>query len=162
MDVMTLKEYQALSPFEIKDFLITEARKRSEEDAISFINAGRGNPNWIATVPRDAFFLLGQFAMSESRRVMDLPPAIGGMAKVKGIGDRLRAWLATQNSTPGAAFLGNMIPWALEEFGFDEDAFVHELVDSIIGDNYPVPDRMLKHAELVVREYIQWARSPRI
>ena len=157
MDVMTLKEYQALSPFEIKDFLITEARKRSEEDAISFINAGRGNPNWIATVPRDAFFLLGQFAMSESRRVMDLPPAIGGMAKVKGIGDRLRAWLATQNSTPGAAFLGNMIPWALEEFGFDEDAFVHELVDSIIGDNYPVPDRMLKHAELLVREYIQWA-----
>jgi aspartate 4-decarboxylase len=31
------------------------------------------------------------------------------------------------------------------------------LVDSIIGDNYPVPDRMVKHAELVVRDYVQWA-----
>ena len=135
MDVMTLKEYQVLSPFEIKDFLIKEALKRSEDEAISFINAGRGNPNWIATVPRDAFFLLGQFAMTESRRVLDLPPAIGGMAKAKGIGERLRSWLATKDSTPGAAFLANMVPWALEEFGFEEDAFVHELVDSIIGDH---------------------------
>ncbi|MCL6679147.1 bifunctional aspartate transaminase/aspartate 4-decarboxylase [Sphingomonas sp. RG327] len=157
MDVMTLKEYQALSPFEIKDFLIKEALKRSDDEAISFINAGRGNPNWIATVPRDAFFLLGQFAMTESRRVLDLPPAIGGMAKAKGIGERLRSWLATKGSTPGAAFLADMVSWALEKFGFVEDEFVHELVDSIIGDNYPVPDRMLKHAEIVVREYIQWA-----
>ena len=37
------------------------------------------------------------------------------------------------------------------------DAFVHELVDSIIGDNYPVPDRMLVHNEQIVREYLQWA-----
>ena len=157
MDVMTLKEYQALSPFEIKDFLAKAAKAKSEESAISFINAGLGNPNWIATVPRDAFFLLGQFAMTESRRVLDLPPAIGGMAKAKGIGERLRSWLATKDSTPGAAFLANMVPSALETLGFVEDDFVHELVDSIIGDNYPVPDRMLKHAEIVVREYIQWA-----
>ena len=67
MDVMTLQQYQALSPFEIKDFLIKEAIKKSEEETVSFINAGRGNPNWIATTPRDAFFLLGQFAMTESR-----------------------------------------------------------------------------------------------
>jgi aspartate 4-decarboxylase len=157
MDVMTLQEYQSLSPFEIKDFLIKEAIEKSEEGATSFINAGRGNPNWIATVPRDAFFLLGQFSMTESRRVLDLPPAIGGMPKAKGIADRLRSWLATRDSTPGAAFLANMVPWTVETFGFGEDEFVHELVDSIIGDNYPVPDRMLKHGEIVVREYLQWA-----
>jgi aspartate 4-decarboxylase len=34
---------------------------------------------------------------------------------------------------------------------------VHELVDSIIGDHYPVPDRMLVHNEQVVHEYLQWA-----
>jgi len=157
MDVMTLKEYQALSPFEIKDFLIKEAHERSEQSATTFINAGRGNPNWIATVPRDAFFLLGQFAMTESRRVLDLPPAIGGMPKAKGIGQRLRAWLEENRSTPGATFLKNMLPWTVENFSFVEDEFVHELVDSIIGDNYPVPDRMLKHAERVVHEYLQWA-----
>jgi aspartate 4-decarboxylase len=34
---------------------------------------------------------------------------------------------------------------------------VHELVDSIIGDNYPVPDRMLVHNERIVHEYLLWA-----
>ncbi len=50
-----------------------------------------------------------------------------------------------------------MIPWTVEKFRFNADAFVHELVDSIIGDNYPVPDRMLVHNEQIVREYLQWA-----
>ena len=59
MDVMKLATYEALSPFEIKDFLINHARDASEASAISFINAGRGNPNCVATTPRDAFFLLG-------------------------------------------------------------------------------------------------------
>ena len=50
-----------------------------------------------------------------------------------------------------------MVPWTVKKFGFEPDAFVHELVDSIIGDNYPVPDRMLVHNEKIVREYLQWA-----
>ncbi|MFL6735372.1 MAG: bifunctional aspartate transaminase/aspartate 4-decarboxylase [Sphingomicrobium sp.] len=157
MDVMKLDEYKTLSPFEIKDFLIARARQKSEDAAISFINAGRGNPNWIATVPRDAFFLLGQFAMTESRRVLDLPPAIGGMPQAKGIADRFRSWVTANSSGPGAKFLQALLPWSVETFGFSADEFVHELVDSIIGDNYPVPDRMLRHAERVVHEYLQWA-----
>ncbi len=28
---------------------------------------------------------------------------------------------------------------------------------SIIGDNYPVPDRMLVHNEKIVHEYLMWA-----
>ena len=43
------------------------------------------------------------------------------------------------------------------KFSFKRDAFVHELVDSIIGDNYPVPDRMLVHNEQIVHEYLMWA-----
>ncbi len=50
-----------------------------------------------------------------------------------------------------------MVPYAVKKFSFEPDAFVHELVDSIIGDNYPVPDRMLVHAEKVVHEYLMWA-----
>src|SRR3954451_22750186 len=149
MDIRTLAEYEVLSPFEIKDFLAKAAQVKSAESSTSFINAGRGNPNWIATVPRDSFFLLGQFAMTESRRVLDLPPAIGGMPKAKGIAQRLSAWVGEQRSSPGAAFLKNLVPWSIDQFGFAEDEFVHELVDSIIGDNYPVPDRMLTHAEQV-------------
>src|SRR5437763_8137892 len=126
MDVMKLSKYDTLSPFEIKDFLINHAREASDKSASSFINAGRGNPNWVATTPRDAFFLLGQFAMSESRRVLDLPPGIGGMPKASGVSSRLKSWLASQAATPGALFLIEMLPWTLERFGFDADQFVHE------------------------------------
>ena len=31
------------------------------------------------------------------------------------------------------------------------------LSNSIIGDNYPVPDRMLVHNERIVHEYLMWA-----
>jgi aspartate 4-decarboxylase len=58
---------------------------------------------------------------------------------------------------PGAEFLQKMVPWAVKKFSFDSDSFVHELVDSIIGDHYPVPDRMLVHNEQVVHEYLEWA-----
>ena len=50
-----------------------------------------------------------------------------------------------------------MVQFAIKTFGFEPDAFVHELVDSIIGDNYPVPDRMLVHNERIVHEYLMWA-----
>jgi aspartate 4-decarboxylase len=158
MEVITLKQYEALSPFEIKAFLSKAAMKTASATvAKTYINAGRGNPNWIATTPREAFFSFGHFAITESKRVLDLPPGIGGMAKAPGIAARATAWMAANGALPGVSFLAEMIPWAITHFGFDPDAFVHELVDAIIGDNYPVPDRMLVHNEQVVREYLQWA-----
>ncbi|PYN08406.1 MAG: aspartate 4-decarboxylase [Candidatus Rokuibacteriota bacterium] len=157
MDVRTLKEYETLSPFEIKDFLIKAALNTSKAASITYLNAGRGNPNWIATEPREAFFLLGQFAITESKRVLDLPAGVGGMPKAQGIADRLEGWLRGHRDSPGARFLEKMVPWTVKRFGFEPDKFVHELVDSIIGDNYPVPDRMLVHNEQIVHEYLQWA-----
>jgi aspartate 4-decarboxylase len=156
-DIMTLKKFEALSPFEIKDELINLAKATSKRTQSAFLNAGRGNPNWVATVPREGFFLLGQFAISESKRVMEHAAGIGGMPQAKGISGRYEAWLAQHADMPGASFLSAMLPFAVKKFGFDPDAFVHELVDSIIGDNYPVPDRMLVHNERVVHEYLMWA-----
>jgi aspartate 4-decarboxylase len=157
MDDMKLKQYEKLGPFEIKDFLAKVASKAAQEASISYLNVGRGNPNWVATEPREAFFLLGQFAVTESKRVLDLPPGVGGMPKASGVAGRLEAWLKKHDDMPGAPFLQTMVPWAVQKFGFDPDKFVHELVDSIIGDHYPVPDRMLVHNEQVVHEYLQWA-----
>jgi aspartate 4-decarboxylase len=156
-ELSTLKKFEALSPFEIKNELINLAKKGSRTPQSVFLNAGRGNPNWIATTPREGFFLLGQFAVTESQRVMDVPPGIGGMPRADGIAARLEAWLAKHADMPGAKFLGAMVQFAIEKFKFDPDAFVHELVDSIIGDNYPVPDRMLVHNEKIVHEYLLWA-----
>jgi aspartate 4-decarboxylase len=151
------KQYEKLGPFEIKDFLAKAATKSSQESSVAYLNAGRGNPNWVATEPREAFFLLGQFAVTECKRVFDLPPGVAGMPKAKGSAGRLAAWLKQNSSMPGADFLKVLVPWAVKQFRFDADAFVGELTDSIIGDHYPVPDRMLVHNEQVVHEYLEWA-----
>jgi len=156
-DILTLRKFEALSPFEIKDELIKLAKSTSRTTQSAFLNAGRGNPNWVATKAREGYFLLGQFAVTESKRVMEHPAGIGGMPQAKGIADRLDAWLAKQTTMPGAEFLSSMVKFAVKTFRFDPDAFVHELVDSIIGDNYPVPDRMLVHNERIVQEYLMWA-----
>lgn len=157
MDIKDLRHYEQLSPFEIKDLLARTAAAAASSSANSYLNAGRGNPNWIATEPREAFFLLGQFAMTESKRVLDLPPGVGGMPQARGIADRLVDWLKQHSDLPGADFLMALVPWSVRQFGFEADNFVHELVDSIIGDNYPMPDRMLVHNEQIVHEYLQWA-----
>ncbi|MEP9375896.1 bifunctional aspartate transaminase/aspartate 4-decarboxylase [Aquabacter sp. CN5-332] len=148
--------YEKLSPFEIKDKLAQLAKESAKKSALAFLNAGRGNPNWVATTPREAFFLLGQFAVEECKRVMDMPD-IGGMPQMPGIAGRLEQFLKVHHDAPGAEMLQAMVPFAVKKFDFQADAFVHELVDSIIGDNYPVPDRMLVHAEKVVHEYLMWA-----
>src|SRR5215218_7679779 len=131
MDDLKLKQYEKLGPFEIKDFLAKVATKSALEASTSYLNAGRGNPNWIATEPREAFFLLGQFAITESKRVLDLPPGVGGMPKASGVAARLDAWLIKHADMPGAPFLQAMVPWTVKKFGFTPDKFVHELVDSI-------------------------------
>ena len=156
-DILTLKKFEALGPFEIKNELISLAKATSKTTQSAFLDAGRGNPNWVATTPREGFFLLGQFAITESKRTMEESPGIGGMPQAKGIAARLDAWLAKHMDMPGADFLSSMVKFAIKTFGFDPDAFVHELVDSIIGDRYPVPDRMLVHNERIVHEYLMWA-----
>ena len=135
MDVDTLRRYEGLSPFEIKDFLAKAAAKSADATAGAFLNAGRGNPNWIATEPREAFFLLGQFAITESKRVIDLPPGVGGMPQKTGVAARLEAWLNSHADMPGAELLAGMVPFAVAKFGFDADAFVH---DALVVDQHAI------------------------
>ena len=56
------KKMSEISPFELKNILIELADESARKSTHIMLNAGRGNPNWISTVPREAFFLLGQFA----------------------------------------------------------------------------------------------------
>src|SRR5258708_27752224 len=117
-DPMTLKKFEALGPFEIKNELINLAKATSKTTQSAFLDAGRGNPNWVATTPREGFFLLGQFAITESKRTMEESPGIGGMPQAKGIAARLDAWLAQHFGNPGATFLPPMAKFAIKTFGF--------------------------------------------
>src|SRR6266487_2182566 len=109
MDVLELRNFETLSPFEIKDELIKLAKKTSRTTQSAFLNAGRGNPNWIATTPREGFFLLGQFAITETKRVMEHAAGIGGMPQAKDIAARLDSWVAKHKDMPGAEFLSSMV-----------------------------------------------------
>ena len=68
-----------MSPFEIKNRLIEMAQADAYNSTATFLNAGRGNPNWIATEPREAFFLLGKFGLEECRRTADNTVGIAGI-----------------------------------------------------------------------------------
>lgn len=63
------KIYGQISPFELKIKLIQLASGQRKKSTKILLDAGRGNPNWIAATPREAFFTFGQFAVKESRRV---------------------------------------------------------------------------------------------
>jgi aspartate 4-decarboxylase len=108
----------------------------------------------VATTPREAFFLLGQFGLSESKRVWD-EPDLGGMPARDGIAARFGAFVASAGAGRGAELLRRSLDYTTSALGFDADAFVHELADAVIGDNYPEPDRMLTHAERVVHQYLE-------
>src|SRR5436853_7752425 len=84
-DTARLKEFDKLGPFEIKDFVQKVPSKTALETSLSYLNAGRGNPNWIATEPRQAFCLFGQFAVTERKRVLDLPPGVDAAPTAAGI-----------------------------------------------------------------------------
>lgn len=117
------------------------------------LNAGRGNPNWIATGPREAYYALGYFALEESRRVWTADN-LGGMPEKHGAYERFDAFVRRHPDLPGIELLAQCVQHGIQRFGFDKDEWVHELTDGITGDNYPVPDRMLTHGEQVVRGYL--------
>jgi aspartate 4-decarboxylase len=92
------QQYAKLGPFEIKDFLAKVATKSAQDQSLTYLNAGRGNPNWVATEPREGFFLLGQFVVLESKGVR---PAAGAAAcRRAGAAARLEAWLGCTRTCP--------------------------------------------------------------
>jgi aspartate 4-decarboxylase len=145
--------YGKISPFEFKDKLIDLASEASKSGTHTLLDAGRGNPNWLAATPREAFFTFGQFAVGECRRVWN-DNDLAGMPQKVGIADRFIAFMKENQKAPGIGLLKKMINYGITVKGFNPDAWIFELVDGIIGDNYPSPDRMLRHVESVVNDYL--------
>lgn len=148
------RELAKMSPFEIKNTLISLAKKDSRKSTRQFLNAGRGNPDWISTTPREAFFLLGQWALTECTRSFKAEPGIAGIPASEGAMDRLNHFLMVNSTLPGALLLNEAIKYCTETLGIDPDSLAYEWAEGIIGDQYPTPDRMLEHSEEIVRAYM--------
>lgn len=148
------RELARMSPFEIKNTLIDLAKKDARKSTQQFLNAGRGNPDWIATTPRDAFFLLGQWALTECTRTYKSDPGIAGIPASDGAMERLNHFLMVNSTNPGAILLNEAIKYCTETLGIEPDSLAYEWAEGIIGDQYPTPVRMLVHSEDIVRAYM--------
>lgn len=142
--------YEGLSPFELKNTFIRMATSDHER---MLLNAGRGNPNWLADEPRRAFHQLGLFALSEAKRALD-KPGLAGAPDKPGCARRFRSFLDSLGNEAGGRFLADCLTLAVQDLGLDEEDFVFELVDGVLGDHYPTPDRMLRCCEEIGRAYL--------
>ncbi|EEH98046.1 aspartate 4-decarboxylase [Clostridium sp. 7_2_43FAA] len=147
------KIYGKISPFEFKNRLIELAHGENEKTARILLDAGRGNPNWTASTPREAFFTFGLFAVDETKKDINNGD-LAGMPKKNGIYNRFIEFIDKNNILPGTELLKKIIEYGINEKSFNADDYLYELTDAIIGDNYPVPDRMLYHIEEIVHDYL--------
>ena len=116
------------------------------------LDAGRGNPNWIHTLSRYAFARLEEFALNECERTYSNGD-MAGQANHEGIGNRFKKYLNSNNKTD--KFLLDSLDYCTNELKLNEDEFVKELVDGIIGDYYPSPSRCLRNTEIILSKYIE-------
>ncbi|MBR3920132.1 MAG: aspartate 4-decarboxylase, partial [Clostridia bacterium] len=147
------KEMEKISPFELKDRLIQLAGESIRKMTRTMLNAGRGNPNWVATVPREAFFAMGRFSLDECRLDWEYTEGLAGIPHKEGIAARFEAFLNTHRKEHGVEFLEKCYRYMLQEHRPNADELVHEWAESVIGNQYPVPDRILYFTEVAMRDY---------
>jgi aspartate 4-decarboxylase len=148
----------SLSPFELKDELIKAAGGAAVERPAnaSMLNAGRGNPNFLATIPRHGFWQLGLFAMRESERSFAyMPEGVGGFPKREGLTERFELFLRENKGVPGIGFLAGAVSYVRDQMGLSATEFLYEMCEGILASNYPVPDRMLTLSEVIVGQYLR-------
>ncbi|MEX3011158.1 bifunctional aspartate transaminase/aspartate 4-decarboxylase [Hoeflea sp. TYP-13] len=145
-------EFAELSPFELKDKLIAVATTESQR---VMLNAGRGNPNFLATQPRHAFLRLGEFAIQEAERAYSyLNSGFGGLPEREGMVERFETYAGRFHDDVGITFLRAAISYVRDQLELRREDFLFEMVAAFLGCNYPVPPRMLTHAEEIVGAYI--------
>ena len=150
---LNIKELATLSPFELKDSLIQVAS--SPACSHSMLNAGRGNPNFLATEPRHGFFQFGLFAMTEAEASFSyMEEGVGGFPRREGIEARFALFVAQNKGVPGIQFIRSAVSYVRDQLALNEGDFIYEMCAAILACNYPVPDRMLVLSEKIVAEYL--------
>jgi aspartate 4-decarboxylase len=141
-----------LSPFELKDSLMGLASSKADR---TMLNAGRGNPNFLATIPRNAFFQFGLFAVQESERSFSyVNTGLGGLPRPDGMEARFDTFLTTNAAAAGIDFLIAAMSYVRDQLGLSGEGFLHEMVTGILGCEYPVPPRVLSNTGRIVRQYL--------
>lgn len=150
MDFSDPEKLKLLSPFELKDALIQTAKESNK----LMLNAGRGNPNFLATTPRHGFFQFGLFAMTEAERSYIYMDGVGGFPQRDGIEARFELYAKNHAGVQGVRFMEAAVSYVRDQLGMSAGDFIYEMCEAILGCNYPVPDRMLRMTERIVGNYL--------
>ncbi|NKZ23581.1 bifunctional aspartate transaminase/aspartate 4-decarboxylase [Weissella fabalis] len=141
---------EQLGAFEISEAMLELAQHNEKNNSV--LDAGRGNPNWINTKARLAFARLIEFGVAESRRTI-LQGDLAGYTILDNISTRFAKFLDNGDAVDN--FLLESLEFVANKFNINRDEFVKEITDGVIGNNYPVPSRVLKHSEKILNAYLQ-------
>jgi len=144
------RELEKLGAFEISFDMLKLSEKN--EKHLKFLNAGRGNPNWINSLGRLAFARLMEFGVAESKRTLDRGD-LAGYVDSKEIAERYNAFLNHGDEVD--VFLKKIVEYSVDHLGLDKEALITELTNGIIGNNYPVPSRCLENTEHIINAFLQ-------
>ena len=147
------KESSALSPFEFKDQLLELAGSHADR---MMLNAGRGNPNFLAIAPRRAFLQLSEFALQEAERSYSyLHSGFGGLPEASGMLGRFETYMQNHTDSSGMKFIRAALCLVNDQLGIETELFLIEMVNAALGCYYPEPVSMLQYSETVVKAYLQ-------
>lgn len=143
-------DIENLNPFELNTYL--KDRVKEDDEAKEWLNAGRGNPNWTASVPREAYHILGEFATSET---LNQEEDILG-SKIKAKEGRVERFLdlLEEKTSKGAAFLKDLWDNGEHLLGMEKEKWLTFILDYMVGDNYPEPVRILTACEEPIKRYM--------
>ncbi len=79
---------------------------------------------------------------------------IGGIPDGDGMMDRFERFTNENAHLPEINFLRSTVSYVKDQLGLSTQGYLQELVEGILGCNYPVPSRMLKISEQIVRHYL--------
>ena len=120
------------------------------------LNAGRGNPNFLSTIPRHAFFQLGLFAVKESERSYSyIPGGVGGHPDTEGLEVRFDRFFESNENVPGVSLLRAGVSYVRDQLGLSAAEFLNEITAGILACSYPTPPRMSPITERVVARYLR-------
>lgn len=149
------REWEKLGVFEVSNKLIDLAQKNKK--CSTFLNAGRGNPNWINTLGRRAFARFLEFGMVESERTMQ-DGDLAGYIEGDKIESRFDQFFSQENRVD--SFIREAMEYAEHTLSIDKKECILELSNGIAGNNYPVPSRCLVNVEKVLNAYLEETLYP--
>lgn len=144
------REFKHLGGFEVAFKMHKMASHNEEHNTL--LDAGRGNPNWIEIPSRLAFARLLECGVKMSEKTIH-HGQLAGYIVTEGSYRELTTLLNPSESKIDDLLLKDL-EYGIHELGFDPDSYAAELINGVLGNNYPSPSRALTHCETIVNRYL--------